>query len=199
MAPGQGSLLQPLLQAGDRAGSSMTYPGSASAKDEDPTALLCPVPVFIPVSCHATPGLPLNIPMGHPESPQSACGGLDLVCSPTRRKLSSWGQTAAQEGTLCCCPQLSGADHLPPQQCPACSRSSPPLVPHNREPSRAPETGLISQVNLGQTHSWLPLQQPFCPCKLTLLHTPLPLILILPLGNFHFPAPCGCQPTPLAY
>lgn len=85
-------------------------------------------------------------------------------------------------------PSVSGADRLPPQQCPACSHSLPPLVPQNREPSRAPESGLVPQLNLGQTHSWLPLHQPtlFCPCKLPLLHTALTLILILPLGNFHF-------------
>lgn len=188
MPPGQGSLLQPLLQAGDRAGGSVTCLGSASAKDGDPTAFLCPVPVFIPVSCHPTPP---HIPMGHPEHPQSACGGLHLACSPTWSKLSSWGQRAAQGGTLCCCPQLSGADHLPPQWCPACSRSPPPLIPQTREPSRATEPGLVPQVNLGQTHSWLPLHQStrLCPCKLPLLHTPLPLILVLPLGNFHFSSP----------
>lgn len=187
MTSGQGFLLQHLLQAGDRAGSPVTCPGSASAKDEGPTASLCPVPAFIPVSCHPTPRLPPN-PYG-PSEPSECLWSIAPHLFSHKEQAQLLGANSSPGGPLLLLPsalrsRLSASS--------ACSHSSPPLIPQNREPSRAPEPGLVPQVNLGQTHSCLPLHQPtpFCPCKLPLLHTPLPLILILPLGNFHFSSPC---------
>lgn len=166
----------------------MTCPSSACTKDGDPTALLCPVPVFIPLNCHPTLVLPSTIPTSHPESPQSACGGLHLTCSPTRSKLSSWGQTAAQEGTLCC--------SLSSQEQTVCLPSSVQHAPilHTTHP---PKQGVFQGTWALAGPTGEPGANPFLvatpPVHTVLsLQAPPPahsFILILPLGNFHFSSP----------